>query len=278
MQLARRWLKLLLCSEAAMDLSIVLPCYNEAENIAKIRRELLPVATELTRDYSLEVVFVDDGSTDGTWLALTEAFGGADVQIPVRFERHRANRGLGAALRTGLSAACGEVVVTTDSDGTYKFSEIPALLSCLVSGVDVVTASPYHPAGSVAGVPAYRLVLSRGSSTIYRLLVDWRVHTYTALFRAYRRAVVESITFEADGFLAGTELLVKSMLAGYHVAEYPAILHSRSFGVSKAKLVRTILAHLRFQVRILLHRLHLTTLVRQMQTGRMSECAEPRFL
>ena len=245
-----------------MDLSIVIPCYNEVENVSRLRTEFLPIVAELARTRAVEVVFVDDGSTDGTWQALHEAFGdNREVPVAFRFERHPTNRGLGAAIRTGFAAAGGEVVVTTDSDGTYRFSEIPALLAYLTPDVDIVTASPYHPAGGVEGVPAYRLILSRGSSLLYRLLLNWQVHTYTCLFRAYRREVVERVSFQSDGFLAGTEILVKAMLMGYQVAEYPAVLYSRAFGTSKAKLMRTILAHLGFQGRILLHRLGIVPLV-----------------
>jgi dolichol-phosphate mannosyltransferase len=241
-----------------MDLSIIIPCYNEAGNVPKLLGEFLPVATELAKTRSVEVVFVDDGSTDETGGALLDTFGHReDGQVSFQFERHATNRGLGAALRTGFTAARGEVIVTTDSDGTYKFSEIPSLLARLGPDVDMVTASPYHPDGGVLGVPAYRLVLSRGSSTIYRLLVNWRVYTYTALFRAYRRRVVENVPFHSDGFLAGTEVLVNGMLMGYKAAEYPAVLHARVWGTSKAKIARTILAHLRFQLHVLLHRLRL---------------------
>jgi dolichol-phosphate mannosyltransferase len=241
-----------------MDLSIIVPCYNEVENIPKIKRELLPVVAELAKGSSVEIVFVDDGSRDGTWQALNDAFGdGSASQITIRFERHEVNRGLGAAIRTGFAAARGQIAVTTDSDGTYKFSEIPALLSYFTPDIDMVTASPYHPKGGVAGVPRYRLILSQGSSTIYRFLVNWHVHTYTSLFRAYRREVIERVPFESDGYLAGTELLVNGMLMGYQVVEYPAVLHSRVLGTSKAKLARTILAHLKFQTHVLLRRLNL---------------------
>jgi dolichol-phosphate mannosyltransferase len=251
-----------LIKEVGVDLSIVVPCYNEAENIPKIQSELFPVVAELAQSYSLEVVFVDDGSTDGTWQTLINTFGGGRVSgVSVKFECHEVNRGLGAALRTGFAAARGDIVVSTDSDGTYHFSSIPTLLSYLTPNVDIVTASPYHPAGGVAGVPAYRLILSRGSSLLYRILVNWHVHTYTSLFRAYRRKVLEDVTFESNGFLAGTELLVKAMLAGYRVVEFPAVLYARVFGVSKAKLARTILAHLKFQMRVLLHRIKLMPLV-----------------
>jgi dolichol-phosphate mannosyltransferase len=245
-----------------MDLSIIIPCYNEVDNVPKLRQDFLPVAIELAAHATLEVIFVDDGSRDGTLTALAEVFGeGQNLPFTVQFARHAVNRGLGAALRTGFSAAQGQVIVTTDSDGTYRFSKIAELLARLRPGVDLVTASPYHPQGEVAGVPRYRLILSRGSSAIYRALVDKHIHTYTALFRAYRRQVIERVSFSSDGFLAGTEILVNSLLLGFRVAEYPAVLHSRAAGVSKAKLLRTILAHLGFQRRIFFHQIHLAPML-----------------
>jgi dolichol-phosphate mannosyltransferase len=238
-----------------MDLSVVVPCFNEAENTPKLVAEFVPVMEDLARGQRCEVVFVDDGSRDATWSALHEAFPQGAHPFEVRFERHAANRGLGAAIRTGLRASRGDVVVTTDCDGTYKFTDIPLVLDRLAPDVDIVTASPYHPRGGVAGVPAYRLVLSQGSSLLYRLLVDWRIHTYTALLRAYRRPVVDTVPFESDGFLAGTEILVNGKLLGFRAVEFPTVLHARALGVSKAKIARTIRAHLAFQGRILLHRL-----------------------
>lgn len=237
-------------------LSIVVPCFNEADNVDSLRNDFFPVVQQLA--YSMgevEVIFVDDGSRDGTWDALRGAFESMCLPgVTVLFEQHPVNRGLGAAIRTGFAASHGDVVVTTDSDGTYRFSEISGMLDALKPDVDIVTASPYHPQGGVANVPGYRLVLSRGSSLLYRILVDWDIHTYTALFRAYRREVVKNVPFESDGFLAGTELMVGAMLRGYRVAEYPTVLHSRVHGASKAKLMRTIRAHLKFQWQVLLSR------------------------
>src|SRR3990170_7768407 len=93
------------------DLSIIIPLYNESGNVPKIQREFFPVAAALAASHALEVLFVDDGSTDGTWQALTETLGNDHPpQVAVRFERHTVNRGLGAALRTGFAAAQGEVV------------------------------------------------------------------------------------------------------------------------------------------------------------------------
>jgi dolichol-phosphate mannosyltransferase len=251
-----------------MKLSIVIPLYNEVENIPKLEVEFLPVVSELTQSHMVEVVFVDDGSTDGTWVALDALAKSSNSRMRFCLERHAENRGLGAAIRTGFIAASGEVIVTTDSDGSYKFTEIPALLSNLAPEVDIVTASPYHPDGKVLGVPPYRLILSRGSSLIYRLLVDWRIRTYTCLFRAYRREAIEDVSFDCDDFQAVTEILVKGMLLGYRVVEYPAVLHKRSLGVSKVKLGKTIIDHLRFQALVLLHRLSLKPLVRGTESSK----------
>ena len=235
----------------SINLSILIPCYNEDLSIEHLASELHPVLHDLRAGgASVEVVFVDDGSSDGTWSALQILAARLAPVAQVRLQRHPANRGLGAAVRTGFAACRGDVVVTTDSDSTYRFTEIPALLARLTPDVSIVTASPYHPEGSVAGVPPYRLVLSRGSSFIYRALVDPRIYTYTALFRAYRADVIRNVDFQSNGFLAIAELLVNAMLCGYKVAEYPTVLHSRVAGTSKAKLLRTIAAHLRFHARI----------------------------
>jgi dolichol-phosphate mannosyltransferase len=250
-----------------MKLSVIVPCYNEADNIQKLYDELLPVIEEMVihgwhdaskEIHSAEMIFVDDGSGDETFSKLEERFSGqVKPGITFKFLKHETNLGLGAAIRTGFSKAEGDIIVTVDSDGTYKFSEIPAFLSFLTPDVDIVTASPYHPDGGVIGVPANRLFLSRGSSFLYRILVDRHVYTYTCLFRAYRAEVIKNISFSSNGFLAGTEVLVKAILNGYHVAEFPAVLHRRMYGVSKAKIAQTIFSHLSFQGRIFLYRLQL---------------------
>lgn len=251
-----------------MKLSVVVPCFNEEDNIQKLGTEFFPVMEKLLGDRLdggqidfIEVVFVDDGSKDNTYNALKVAFGSYDhPSIAIKFEKHDVNRGLGAAMRTGFGVVTGDIVVTTDSDGTYHFSTIPSMLEHLKGKVAIVTASPYHPKGAVVGVPGYRIFLSRGSSLLYRILLNWKVHTYTALYRAYRREVIDQISFAADDFLGGTELMVKAMLKGYQVDEFPAVLHRRMFGVSKAKLLKTIMSHLNFQARLVLHRLHIRSL------------------
>lgn len=239
-----------------MRLTIAIPCFNEAPNVRALDERLSAVLPRLMADWTtLEIVLVDDGSRDDTVQAMQAFAATARPGLDVVIRRHEKNAGLGAAIRTGLSAATGDVVVTTDADGTYRFSDIPGLLACLTPGVDLVTASPYHPQGAVENVPSHRLILSRGASLLYRLLVRWRFYTWTALFRAYRRPVIETVPFASDGFLAGTEILVNAMAAGFTAAEFPAVLYARTLGTSKARLLRTIRAHLRFQTSLLVRRL-----------------------
>ena len=237
-----------------MYLSLVIPCFNEADNIAQLHQQLSAIQPELERRGGFELVLVDDGSSDDTFARLSNAFAGWGN---VRIVQHERNCGLGVALRTGFTHARGEVIVTTDSDGTYPFTSIPQLLDLLRPGIDIVTASPYHPNGGVDGVPAYRLLFSKGASAMYRVLLDPRLHTYTAMYRAYRREVIERIPTEADGFLMVTELLVSALLAGYRAAEFPAVLRVRRYGQSKARVWQITRSHLRFQTRVLMQRLGL---------------------
>ena len=250
-----------------MKLSVIIPCYNEADNVQKLHDELLPVIQSLLTSgwtnasealESAEMLFVDDGSRDDTYSKLKERFSTkTSPSLSIQFLKHETNAGLGAAIRTGFTHASGDILLTVDSDGTYKFSEIPALLNCLTPGVDIVTASPYHPQGGVIGVPQYRLFFSKGSSMLYRILVDRNIYTYTCLFRAYRSQVVRRINFVSNDFLGGTELLVKAMLKGFRAVDFPSVLYKRMYGVSKARIAATVRSHLRFMGWVLLQRLRM---------------------
>jgi dolichol-phosphate mannosyltransferase len=100
-------------------------------------------------------------------------------------------------------------------------------------------------------VPGYRLIFSYGASLLYRLLVSWNVHTWTALFRAYRREVIETVGFESEDFLAGTELMIRAIKAGYKVSEFPTTLHVRTFGQSSLKIFRVTKTHIRYQSQLI---------------------------
>lgn len=236
-----------------MKLSLVIPAYNESEGVHQTAEAMRSLLGTLGSSYDVEVVFVNDGSKDDTAELLQSEFANDDR---VQVVSHEVNKGLGAAIRTGLQNAKGEVIITTDFDGTYPLDTIPQMLARMTADdCDICTASPYHPNGHVEGVPGYRLIFSFGASLLYRLLVSWRIHTWTALYRAYRRRVVDTITFESNDFLAGTEILVKAIQAGFRVTEFPTTLHVRTFGQSSIKIARVTRSHLKFQWRLLLQTL-----------------------
>lgn len=221
--------------------------HNEAEALPTFRAQLddaLAVLADRLRigPDEIEVVVVDDGSTDDTGAGVMAIAPGR----PIRLVRHEQRRGLGAALWTGFGAASGATIVTVDADCTYPLVEIVDLLALLDPDTSIVTASPYHPAGGVEGVPPLRLFLSRTLSRLYNVVLRTHLHTYTAMFRAYRRAALADVPRRSDGFVAVTEMLVFPLLAGHRVREHPTVLHRRQTGVSKIRVARVIREHLRF--------------------------------
>jgi len=228
-------------------LSLIIPCYNEEEGLENLHSKLVPILEKLGEKWGLELIFVDDGSRDKTNELLHQHFGGLDF---VKIVKHEVNKNLGAAMRTGFANATGDVVVTMDSDCTYNPNGIFAMLDMLKDDVDIVTASPYHPDGKVENVPEYRLFLSRGISALYRLVTGSKIHTFTALFRAQKKKVVENITFESNNFLATAEQLIYSLMKGYKVKEFPTTLHARQYGVSKMKLFLVIKSHFKFLLKL----------------------------
>lgn len=229
--------------------SLVTPLYNEADGIPMLSQTLQKLAAKLEPKYELELVMVDDGSKDGTTEVAKQNFGWSSRVIHAKHDR---NRGLGAAVRTGMSKATGDVICTIDSDCTFDPLHIPEMLEVMErEKVDIVTASPYHPEGGVENVLPWRLLLSKGASVVYRRVAACKLYSYTSLLRAYRREVIENVPFDSDGFSATTELLLKAANQGYKVAEVPAILKTRLIGVSKMKVAGTIKMHLGLMTRSL---------------------------
>ncbi len=235
-------------------ISVIVPCFNEEEGIAQLSTKLNTAFHRLREKqaYKIELVFVDDGSSDSTAALLGEFFDGKE--IPAKIIRHATNQGIGAAQRTAFQAVTGDYVVTMDSDCTYDPIEIPNMFSLIESGADVVVASPYHPEGRVWNVPRYRLFLSQNLSRIYNWVLEANLYTYTSLFRVYRREVIEKVSFSADGFLSTAEILVNAISAGFKIQEYPVQLCLRRYGISKIKIAQVILEHIKFISRLLLER------------------------
>lgn len=225
-----------------IPVTLVIPCFNEEMVLPYLRNTLRRVASELGAAYDLRYIFVDDGSSDGTWLALENTFG----SLPgCRFLRHETNRGVAAAILTGIRNAETEVVCSIDCDCTYDPRQLRDLIPKLEDDVALVTASPYHPSGRVLNVPPWRLVLSKTLSALYRRVFRQKLHTYTSCLRVYRHSLVQNLSIQESGFLGVAEMLMVLDLQGKRIVEHPAVLEVRLLGHSKMKLVPTIWGHLR---------------------------------
>jgi len=206
---------------ALQPVSIVIPCYNEEASLPYLGRTLNKLEAELADRYEPTFVLVDDRSTDSTWEIMQSVFGS---KPNFRLVRHEQNSGVSAAILTGIRHSETELVCSMDCDCSYDPLEFSRMLPLMTDDVDLVTASPYHPEGRVKNVPSWRLLLSKGLSTIYRIVLPQKLHTWTSCFRVYRKSAIEKLSLHETGFLGTAELVGQLCLNGSKIVEHPATL------------------------------------------------------
>lgn len=228
-----------------MDLSIVIPMFNEAENIESTLKTVEEALASFEGTY--EIIAVNDGSIDHTLETLKRI---ESQNEKIKVVSYSKNMGRGMALRKGFQESKGEMVVSIDADLSYDPQYILDLVHALKTGqdTDLVLASPYMPGGSVQGVPALRLWISKLGNIILRFAMPNRIYTSTGIFRAYRKRVLDSLELESDGKEIHLEILSKAMALGYHIKELPVMLKGRKKGRSKFKFKKTAISHLVFSV------------------------------
>ncbi|HWQ99434.1 MAG TPA: glycosyltransferase [Candidatus Methylomirabilis sp.] len=218
-------------------ISFIFPAYNEVENLKRFPGEVIPVFDRLGEPY--EIVVVDDGSVDDT-AAVARSLGG-----PVRLVQHDRNRGLGAAVRTGIKEARGDLVVTMDTDLTFSPSLVSLLLERFRRGdVDVVSGSP-KLAGYGKDIPSYRVLVGLVSTLVYSILLGRKITAVSPIFRLYRRSDLVDLPLQATGFDINAEVLFHLIQRGKRVAEVPAMLTQRVYGESKLDYPKEMRRHLR---------------------------------
>jgi dolichol-phosphate mannosyltransferase len=227
----------------------VIPAYNEAENIPNLMADLAPRAREL----GARIIFVDDGSSDGT----AEVIEAHRQDLHLAIVRHKVNRGLGTAINSGLRAALGEAqdgdaIVTIEADNTSDLDDLPQMLAKFNQGADVVLASVYAPGGRIVGVAPWRLAASKAVSNSFRYVGGLKeIHTLSSLYRIYRAGTLRKaaetygwLLVREPGFAANVELLLKLYNAGARVDEVATVNDwSRRLGVSKMNLKPTVMAY-----------------------------------
>lgn len=213
----------------SMKTIIVIPTYNEKENIAA----LIPAIFRLGIS-ELEVIVVDDHSPDGT----ADVARQLSTTYPVHVIERAGKLGLGSAYTLGFAKALqqkADYIFEMDADLSHDPADIPRLLDAAASA-DIVIGSRKIPGGRIIGWGWVRKWMSSGAMKISRALLNLPVQDVTAGFRCFRRTVLETIelsTIESNGYAFQEELLYRSMVAGFRITEIPVTFIDRQEGKSK---------------------------------------------
>ena len=212
---------------------LILPTYNEAQNIEAIVRTSLEQLATTGLEHTILVV--DDGSPDGTG-EIADRLAGEHPQVRVM---HRpAKLGLGRAYLAGFEDALAhgaELVLEMDSDFSHAPADLPRLIAA-ARAADLVLGSRYVPGGGVENWGRLRRVLSRGGSWYARVLLGVPVRDLTGGFKCFNRRVLEAIDLSgvhANGYGFQIELTYRAIQAGFTVAEVPILFRERREGQSK---------------------------------------------
>ncbi|MBN2454539.1 glycosyltransferase family 2 protein [Candidatus Woesearchaeota archaeon] len=205
-----------------MKLSIIMPAYNEEKNILGILKKVERVKLHFTK----EIIIVDDGSKDRTREILKKI---RKKQIKIFF--HEKNRGKGAAIRTGISKASGDVILIQDADDEYDPNEYPKLLAPILKGATVVYGSRFTGRHH----PRYRFYYL--GNKILTLLTNFlyasRITDMETCYKVFRRDALNGVVLRAKRFDFEPEITAKLLKNSHNIVEVPISYRSRSFKEGK---------------------------------------------
>ncbi len=229
-----------------MGLSVVIPVYNEAGCIRETVATLSGILTG--RIENVEIIVVDDGSTDGTSEIL------ADSETPFRLVRHDVNKGYGASLKTGIRAAVYDLVVTTDADGTYPLEDIPMLYSHMTESEDL---PPDMVVGARTGehvkIPWVRKPAKWFIGKLANYLTGTKIPDINSGLRLFRKEdAIKFFRILPSGFSFSTTITL-AMLTNHMRVKYVPINYMQRTGKSKIRPIRDTLNFVSLIIRTILY-------------------------
>jgi dolichol-phosphate mannosyltransferase len=210
---------------------VILPTYNEAENLVEIAAAILAALPAAT------LLVVDDGSPDGTG-EIADGLAAADPRVRVLHRAAKAGRGRAylAGFRVALDGGA-ERVIQMDADWSHDPTATPSLLAPLVAGTaDLVIGSRYTPGGQVVDWGIFRRVVSRGGSLFARVVLGLPANDLTGGFKAWRAATLAAVDFggvHAGGYVFQVEMTYRAQRGGARIREVPITFRDRRVGQSK---------------------------------------------
>jgi len=215
-----------------MKLSVIIPVYNEVENIEEILKRVK--ATKL----AAEIIVVDDGSQDGTRDLLKKMDGtltlaGSAREGRVRVILREKNQGKGAAIRTGLDAAAGDILLIQDADLEYDPRDYPALLQPLEEGLaDVVYGSRFL-GGPRRATMFWHMIANKMLTFMTNILYDTILSDMETGYKVFRREVVDGMKLRSKRFDFEPEFTAKALKRKYHIYEVPISFNPRDYSQGK---------------------------------------------
>ncbi len=211
-----------------MRVLIVLPTYNEAENIGWLIGSLFKTGPDFN------ILVVDDSSPDGTAARARQA----DCEGRVKVVERPRKMGLGSAQRAGMAEGVDkgyDRVVVMDADGSHAPQSVPQLVGA-TEEADVAIGSRYVAGGKVENWAWHRMLLSKGANTMARLVLGRNIRDWTSSFRCYRTSMLKNIPldrFRSDGYAFAEEMLFECVYRGFKTVEVPIVFVERRAGRSK---------------------------------------------
>jgi hypothetical protein len=232
------------------DISVVIPMFNEESTIDELHRRLIVVLSAIGRSY--EIIFVDDGSSDGTYFALC-AVGASDPSV--RLVKLARNYGQTAALAAGFDRAAGNVIVAMDGDLQHAPEDIPRLLSKLDEGFDIVSGWREHRVDNYWT----RRLPSRIANWLVAKLSGVDLHDFGTTFKAYRATVVKRIRLYGDlhRFIPALASSHGARIAEVPITNIPRPQNKSHYGLSRTWRVMADLITIRFLLRYSTRPLHI---------------------
>jgi len=232
------------------SLQIIIPVYNEGENIAKTLGE---IEDKIATPHAILIVY--DFDEDNT-IPVVQDMARQRPAMKVSLVKNRYGRGVLNAIRTGFDSVADGVVLVVMADSSDDLPVVDRMFEKINQGYDIVCGSRYMKGGKQIGGPVIKGLLSKVAGRSLHIMAGIPTHDISNSFKMYRKSVLTDVTIESRaGFVIGMEIVVKAFFKGYRIAEVPSTWLDRTAGKSRFKLMKWLPGYIRWYLYALTERI-----------------------